>query len=825
MKQIYLFMVTIACSGIIVSAQSYLVPSEGFKAADVLPGYNTFSAFDIHDSLLYANDGDTIRCLNMKTGQEMNKFGKPAGYASWPSFVTMSPDGATIWAGFTNSGNTDDRIYSIDVETGTWDLQAHLSGNFDLEYWGDSLLVTGLNSSDWEDPTSIFVLDTTGVDNHRKIIEMGGSSAGLATDSEGNVYYGTYFYYTSDPNALYRWDSAGVADVINNGTDTLKLEDATKLTDLPNGAYDCEVDAEGNLLFDANSYSSDKVFAVWNGTSGDGYNFDTLAVATDAMDWLTMIKSHGNILDHTGNNGVYILSWARPVAKVFRSAPPELTRPLGPLSAFESDANIEINLSDYFTDPDDTVSISCEVISNSFDTVASANISNDTLLMIDFLKAGQTNVLVKASSNGRSVTEKLIVGVQPGISGSLAVTDFEDLILAEESYWNGDDGSGGFGSGLVSFHNNYSGGFWDGWAYSNTSDITTAGSTNQYSAITGTGFDTLGSGGKNYGVAFVPTDWVTTEPLPVHLAFSDTTTHNVKGFYVTNSTYSTLSMEQGDAFAKKFGGESGNDPDYFKLLIWGKTNGMETDTIEFFLADYRFEDNAKDYIIKTWQWIELSSLGEIDTLLLSLASSDVGEWGINTPLYFNIDNFLIDTDAAPEVINPIADITVPENSADSVISLAGVFTDSDNDDAAIEKSVKSNSNSTLVSASISGNDLTLSFTADATGETEIVIKGLSNGKAVTDTFSVTVVLVSGIESMSLAGIIPYPNPSDGIFSVRTNSSETSTIKIFTLSGDLVYVNEHYTDSDMIDISTQPPGVYFIRLSHGTVSHIRSIIKE
>ncbi|MBN2613833.1 MAG: DUF4465 domain-containing protein [Bacteroidales bacterium] len=918
MKKLFYTLVSLLLYLSAATAQSYLTPSEGFKAVDILPDYSAFSAFDIHDSLMYANDGDTIRCLNMKNGQEINKYGKPAGYASWPSFVTMSPDGTEIWAGYTNSGNTDDRIYSINVVTGVWDLQAHLSGNFDLEFLNDSILVSGLNSSDWEDPTSIFLLDTTGADNHRKIIEMGGSSAGLATDSKGNVYYGTYFYFSPDPNAIYRWDSASVANIIKNEGDTLKLDDAVKLTDLPNGAYDCEVDAAGNLLFNANSFSSDKVLATWNGTSGDGYNFDTLAIATDGMDWLTMIKSYGNVLDYNEGNGVYVLSWARPVAKVQRSAPPTLASPINVISAFENDANEEINLNNHFTDPDDTVALSYEIISNSFDTVASASISNDTLLILDFLKAGQTNIWIKATSNGQSVTEKIIVGVQPKISGSYAVTDFEDLTLAEESYWNGSDGSGGFVSGLVKFGNNYSGGFWDGWTYSNTSDVTTSGYTNQYSAITGAGFDTIASEGKNYGVAYVSTDWVTTEAIPLPSTFSDGSAHHVKGFYLTNSTYASLSMEQGDWVAKKFGGVDGNDPDYLKLLVWGKNNGVETDTVEFYLANYRFIDNSKDYIVKTWQWIELSSLGEIDTLLFNLSSSDVGTWGINTPMYFNVDNIYILPDTAPVVINPIADITekdnvndividvsnifsdvdndmvkvsvlsnsnpefatatisgnelsidfiaegtttliiegssnnksaydtvlvtvvadhapvvanpvanigVAENAADSVISLANLFTDADDDDASIIKSVKSNSNSAIVSASISGNDLTLSFIANATGEAEIVIEGVSNGKSVTDTLTITITPVTRIENATIANVVLYPNPSNGIFRVKTESGDICSIKVFNKNGTLVFANEHYSSNNEVDISNQPSGQYFISVKIGNVNRIESIIKK
>ena len=36
---------------------------------------------------------------------------------------------------------------------------------------------------------------------------------------------------------------------------------------------------------------------------------------------------------------------------------------------------------------------------------------------------------------------------------------------------------------------------------------------------------------------------------------------------VANDTYPALSMKDGDAFSKKFGGDSSDDPDWFKLTI------------------------------------------------------------------------------------------------------------------------------------------------------------------------------------------------------------------------------------------------------------------
>ena len=98
-------------------------------------------------------------------------------------------------------------------------------------------------------------------------------------------------------------------------------------------------------------------------------------------------------------------------------------------------------------------------------------------------------------------------------------------------------------------------------------------------------------------------------------------------------------MRDGDSFAKQFGGESGNDEDYFKLTITGITETGYTDnSVEFYLADFRFADNDQDYIVDDWTWVDLSSLGNVIGLEFMIESSDVGAYGINTPGYFAMDN-------------------------------------------------------------------------------------------------------------------------------------------------------------------------------------------
>jgi hypothetical protein len=114
---------------------------------------------------------------------------------------------------------------------------------------------------------------------------------------------------------------------------------------------------------------------------------------------------------------------------------------------------------------------------------------------------------------------------------------------------------------------------------------------------------------------------------------------SVTKLQVNNSTYAYLSLKDGDQFTKKFGGEDGNDPDFFLLTIKKYLDGeLSTVKVEFYLADFRFDDNSMDYIVNEWTEVDLTSLGQTDSLSFSLTSSDNGQFGMNTPAYFCIDN-------------------------------------------------------------------------------------------------------------------------------------------------------------------------------------------
>ncbi|MFK7897227.1 MAG: DUF4465 domain-containing protein [Myxococcota bacterium] len=210
-------------------------------------------------------------------------------------------------------------------------------------------------------------------------------------------------------------------------------------------------------------------------------------------------------------------------------------------------------------------------------------------------------------------------------SASALTATFDDLGLGAESTFNGSDGLGGFTSGGAFFENSYTAAFdsFTGFGASTTTDTTTPGFGNQFSSFAGGG----AAGSAGYGLAFLGGRIV----LPSEQV--------VLGAELTNTTYAALSMRDGDAFAKQFGGESGDDEDFFTLVIEGIDDfGNSTGSVDFLLADYRFADNTLDYIIDEWTFQDLSGLGAVKELLFSFESSDVGSFGINTPVYFAIDN-------------------------------------------------------------------------------------------------------------------------------------------------------------------------------------------
>jgi hypothetical protein len=205
------------------------------------------------------------------------------------------------------------------------------------------------------------------------------------------------------------------------------------------------------------------------------------------------------------------------------------------------------------------------------------------------------------------------------------LVDFEDINIAKQSYWNGSDGTGSFTNGNKVFFNSYYSdwGTYSGFALSNIIDPFNYNDRTKYSSYPSGGANES----KNYAVAH--------QFEKITITFKDT----IKGeepVYVmlANATYTALAIKYGYGYTKKYGGYSGDDPDWLKVSILGyPTWGGVSGPIDFYLADFRFDDNSKDYITKSWHYVDLSSLGQVKRIEFQISSSDIA-----TPLYFCLDN-------------------------------------------------------------------------------------------------------------------------------------------------------------------------------------------
>ena len=237
--------------------------------------------------------------------------------------------------------------------------------------------------------------------------------------------------------------------------------------------------------------------------------------------------------------------------------------------------------------------------------------------------------------NGKQAADTCRVAV----TGDAVTATFENLYLEKDGFWRGPDTKGvsatgtyydkqligSFLSGSYSFENNYSldYGSWQGFAYSNRTQTSFSTITpDQFNSVVGNGYD----GSENYAVAYsTGVIKVLNKPLEGDI---------INGCYITNNAYAMNTITTGDSYAHKFGKD-----DYLKIVFTGHHADGTEDKVEYYLADYRAAKEADRYYLDTWQWADLRPLGKVTSVSYTIEGSDSGQFGLNTPAYFCMDNF------------------------------------------------------------------------------------------------------------------------------------------------------------------------------------------
>lgn len=363
----------------------------------------------------------------------------------------------------------------------------------------------------------------------------------------------------------------------------------------------------------------------------------------------------------------------------------------------------------------------------------------------------------------------------------LQVATFENLPLeGTESYWWGDpeEMMSDFTDGSFTFPN-YCMEAYQTWAFFGYSNRTATNFEtlfpDQFNSAVGSGADKS----KVYAVVYAA-DFMGHCDVIVG---DGETPAKVDGTWVTNAAYTFSSITQGDAFA----GSAFAKDDWYKVTFIGlDEDGETTGSVDFYLADYRSENSASWYVLDSWQWCDLTPLGEVCSIRVTVDGTRKGSFGLNTPAYLCIDNF---GDACPVTTAE----TLAVNPADPTFDIKQYFT-FNADAAPVEYSIISST----TDATIEGSTVTLTG-ADFANKT-VTVRALQKGCA--EYVAIPLATTTGINTIDATGM-PEVKIAGRIISASDN---VTAIDVFTTAGTIAA----HTQGNELDASMLPAGVYIVR---------------
>jgi hypothetical protein len=386
---------------------------------------------------------------------------------------------------------------------------------------------------------------------------------------------------------------------------------------------------------------------------------------------------------------------------------------------------------------------------------------------------------------------------------------FDTLVLGTNTYWTGSNLSGGFYDGNAYFENQYdtsSGGYWaGGFVYSDATD-TTGGYLNPATAITQSGF----AGSANYAVAY-DEGYGNVKLITSGAAAGKM----LQGFYVTNTSYAYYSMKYGDSYEHAFTSDSA---DFLLLHISGWKGGNPVaDTVNFYLANF-LVDTVPGTLVNTWQYVSLISIGDADSLIFWLTGSQNGQFGLNTPAYFAMDNFVT------------ADIGFIQDTMaytqDTLINVLSSFPDTLTGGPFTVTVI-----STVIpgaSAAVDSGNVIFYIPQQGVVGWDTVTYEICNASNQCDTAQIIFDIEppTGIHSINTLQAKVYPNPCTNSFSVY-HSADVKTINLYDMEGRLMReipctTGELITGINANELSA---GVYMVKVMSDNAVGVTKIIKQ
>ena len=169
-------------------------------------------------------------------------------------------------------------------------------------------------------------------------------------------------------------------------------------------------------------------------------------------------------------------------------------------------------------------------------------------------------------------------------------------------------------------------GYWGGFAVASHFDMEDGSSLNQYSV-----YNSSAASGDKYMLYYYDSY---NDPCDILCRYHGYYQFATVCMNLSTFTYKSIADEDANAFARAF-----TEGDYLKVIFTAlMENKTEGKSVECYVVDYR---DGKRYVATNWDAFDISGLcGEIWGLRVRIETSDVGEWGPNTPLYICMDNLI-----------------------------------------------------------------------------------------------------------------------------------------------------------------------------------------
>ncbi|MDP2337610.1 MAG: PKD domain-containing protein [Bacteroidota bacterium] len=264
-------------------------------------------------------------------------------------------------------------------------------------------------------------------------------------------------------------------------------------------------------------------------------------------------------------------------------------------------------------------------------------------------------------------------------------------------------------------------------------------------------------------------------------------------------------------------------------------NAREDEPVEFLLEGTDPDSNPISFSIGNLpSFLTLTKKTDTSaTLSGTFTNNNLGDNQFNLTLTDGLLNTLeiitihvAHVDHPPYVKDSIKNVSVYKRDPDQIIDLKSVFADYDPSDVLVY-SVSSNSNEQVVKATLAGSNLTLSFSTENTGLSDIVISATSNGKEVQSRFKVEVKIPTGINPLiDITDVQIFPNPTQGNIQLKFSQipKAGTWITVSDISGKIISRSLADNLEENLNLKENPSGLYFIRIDQKMPKTYKIVLK-